>query len=64
MVLSREDQPSLWNGMIILVFGRFSRYSFCLQLQKRKNERVRLRQANTTVSTYALHIMLDLCINI
>lgn len=31
-VRSREDQPSLWNGMITLVFGSFSRYSLFLQL--------------------------------
>lgn len=31
-VLSREDQPSLWNGIITLVLGSFSRYSLFLQL--------------------------------
>lgn len=31
-VLSRDDQPSLWNGMMMLVLGRRSEYSFSLQL--------------------------------
>lgn len=31
-VRRREDHPSLWNGIITLVFGSFSRYSLFLQL--------------------------------
>lgn len=32
MVRRREVQPSLWNGIMMLVFGSFSRYILCLQL--------------------------------
>lgn len=32
MVRRREVQPSLWNGIMMLVFGSLSRYILCLQL--------------------------------
>lgn len=34
IVRKREVQPSLWNGIITLVFGSFSRYTLCLQLER------------------------------
>lgn len=36
-----ELQPSLWNGIMMLVLGRFSRYSFCLQLMEKREMRKR-----------------------
>lgn len=40
-VRSREDHPSLWNGIITLVFGSFSKYSLFLQLDTdRASQRV------------------------
>lgn len=39
MVRRREVQPSLWNGIMMLVFGSLSRYILCLQLGERGEEK-------------------------
>lgn len=50
-VLSRDDQPSLWKGMMILVLGSFSAYSFCLQLDTHVHRQNRNR-CSTLANTY------------
>lgn len=37
IVRKSEVQPSLWNGMMMLVFGSVSKYTLCLQLQRQWN---------------------------
>lgn len=52
-VLSRDDQPSLWKGMMILVLGSFSAYSFCLQLDTHTHvHRQNRNRCSTLANTY------------
>lgn len=41
-VRSRDDQPSLWKGMMMLVVGRSSAYSFVLQLHTHTHTQLQL----------------------
>lgn len=40
MVRRSDVQPSLWNGMMMLVLGSVSKYTLCLQLQRQGNNRI------------------------
>ena len=42
MVRRREVQPSLWNGIMMLVFGSLSRYILCLQLELKEEGKAML----------------------
>lgn len=44
-VRRREDQPSLWKGMMMLVLGRVSRYRLLLQLEGDTGDRKRTGSA-------------------
>lgn len=48
-VLSSDDHPSLWNGIITLVLGSFSRYSLLLQLERGMNTVISLSSTHGTL---------------
>lgn len=54
IVRKREVQPSLWNGIIMLVFGSFSRYTLCLQLE-REEHKLYEHTAKSELANTAIH---------